>query len=87
MNKKQIYRVCCLTKQKYEISKLTKITKVNNEIYINDSNVKGRSVYFIIDEVKKININKFYNIINAKLKLNLDDISKQKIIHFLNQTI
>lgn len=87
LNKKTIYRVCCLSKNKYEVEKLSRITKVKNEIYINDFKIKGRSVYFLIDEVKKININKFYNIISAKLKFSLDEINKEKIIHFLNKIV
>lgn len=84
LEKKKVYRICCLSKQKYEVSKLVKITKVKTNIFINDLDIKGRSVYFIKDEVKKININKFYNLINARLKLNLEEVDKQKISQFLN---
>lgn len=84
LEKNKIYRICCLSKKKYEISQLIKITRANSTIYINNLEIKGRSVYFLVDEAKKININKFYNLINARLKFNLEEVDKQKINQFLN---
>ena len=85
MNKK-IFRVCCISKQEAPKESLVKITRFNNQIFINDNNVKGRSVYFLQNKVKEININKFFNVIKSKLKFNLEETDKIKIIEFIKNS-
>lgn len=85
MNKKN-FRVCCISKEKTLKENLIKITKINNDIFINDNSVQGRSVYFLKDKLKEININKFFNVIKSKLKFNLDESNKLKIIEFINNS-
>ncbi|MDE7111999.1 MAG: DUF448 domain-containing protein, partial [Malacoplasma sp.] len=57
MNKK-VFRVCCISKQKAPKENLIRITKFNNQIFINNQNIQGRSVYFLKDKIKDINANK-----------------------------
>lgn len=84
-NKKKIknFRSCCLTKEYLQKSELVRVTKLNNDIFINDENIKGRSVYFLLSEAKNININKLLNIIKSRLKLEMNDNIKTKIQNIL----
>lgn len=77
--KRKNFRVCCLSKKYVDKKQLIRITKSGNGIFINDENTKGRSVYFLIDEVRKVNPNKLFNTLKGKLKFDLDSNSKLEI--------
>ncbi|MDE6082822.1 MAG: DUF448 domain-containing protein [Malacoplasma sp.] len=85
MNKK-VFRVCCISKQKAPKENLIRITKFNNQIFINNQNIQGRSVYFLKDKIKDINVNKFFNVIKSKLKFNLEESDKIKIMEFIKNS-
>ncbi|MDE5841422.1 MAG: DUF448 domain-containing protein [Malacoplasma sp.] len=85
MNKK-VFRVCCISKQKAPKENLIRITKFNNQIFINNQNIQGRSVYFLKDKIKDINANKFFNVIKSKLKFNLEESDKIKIMEFIKNS-
>ncbi|WP_412032476.1 hypothetical protein [Malacoplasma muris] len=64
-------RMCSISKKKFPVNQLVKITysKKMNYLFINDSKIKGRSVYFKEENILKIPLKKFNSIIFNKLKI------------------
>lgn len=92
MNNKDVtsvQRMCSISKQKYYVNELIKITysKKMNDIFINNSTIKGRSVYFKKDNILKLPFQKFSLITFGRLKITPNSNMIDQLKNFYNKEI
>lgn len=86
---KTLFRFCVITKKNLPKDSLLKITycKKKNDIFFNDKNIKGRSVYIDKNNIKLVPFKKFNTIIFSRLKIKPSDQMNEKINNFLEREI